>query len=193
MSRYMNVTYFKYYILMSIILLFTIMPLAYGEQSYLKADRKVILGASNIGDKDVFKLAYHSLRFQKNKFRISKRFIKASSPNYTGGWHGRFIQKRDDCGVLSSSFLFRHIIQYGRSNAVRIATSHDGTLYGISRNKGKRLEVSRSYNSNNVLVTVALVYDNLRNGVASVGLGIVLSTSQGRCLGGFGATSIRAF
>lgn len=120
---------------------------------------------------------------------------RASRAPFDGGWNGRLVLRGSSCpNAFQSSFLFRHIIGTNSRGAVRIETSSDGTLSGRSRDKGRRLEVSRGYRTSNGLnVGVAIQYSNLRRNVADLRYAVSVSQGNTRCEATYSANSIRAF
>lgn len=120
---------------------------------------------------------------------LNQRLSRKSNTNFVGRWAGKYINLVDDCD-LSSSFLFRHLI--GQSgNKVAIGTSHDGNLYGTSRDKGRRLEAGRTYYYKGLRVTVVVIYKDLKSTNASAGYGIDLSANGNSCTALYGAKAIR--
>jgi len=88
--------------------------------------------------------------------------------------------------------LFRHVVSLSGNN-VRLVSSHNGTLSGITRDKGRRLEATRQYTVNGVLVSVAVVYANLKSNSVNIGVGFDLRTNTQTCTATYGGTGIRAF
>jgi|LakMenEpi03Aug12_release.lakeMendotaPanAssembly.Ray.scaffolds.fasta_scaffold273709_2 hypothetical protein len=77
---------------------------------------------------------------------------KTASTNFSGGWHGVLVLVRSSCSGFPSSFGFRHIATLN-GNRVVLRTTHDGTLLGMTRDKGRRLEVVRQYKNNGALIS----------------------------------------
>ena len=136
-----------------------------------------------------------AIRLARSGNRLTSASIvyqRAASTNFSGGFHGQLNLVKTNCRGLSRAFLFRHIIAM-RGNRVAVSTTHDGTLYGMTRDGGRRLEASRVYWIKNVRVSVAIVYKNLKKSSASLGYGGVLQGPGGSCSASYGGTAIRAF
>jgi|GEM_PF-3212824 len=138
------------------------------------------------------KAAKRALRIQS--IRAMGRFGDAPAlgfqrrgPNFSGRWAGRYVLASDNCGRSNvQSFLFRHVlVQNG--GAASLATSHDGSFSGGSRDRGRRLEFAKSATSN---CSVAVVYKNLSNNQRVSGTGYAVSCTNG-CVAAFGANAIR--
>lgn len=151
----------------------------------------------SFADRELETFAKKALRVAKNKAgkKVSSElsFHKKPRTDYAGLWAGRYVLVTTNCTGFSPSFLFRHQVQLV-GNQVALATSHDGTLYGMSRKGGKRLETGVQYvRSNGVFVQAVVVYDNNSGMSAATGLAVRVTGSNGSCTAGYGATSIRQF
>lgn len=113
-----------------------------------------------------------------------------ANTRFPGSWSGRFGLVRSTCSGFPASLSFRHAISMS-GNRVRIVTSHDGSLLGISRDKGRRLEAVRQYQQNGVTVSVAVIYGGLSNNTATVGLGVDLRRGNNVCQASYRATAFR--
>ena len=111
---------------------------------------------------------------------------------FSGGWHGSLILARSTCSGFAPNFLFRHVTSVA-GNRVTLRTTHDGTLFGITRDKGRRLEGTRRYNRNNVQVTANVVYLNATDTAVDIGLGVELRNSRGVCSAIYTGKGVRAF
>jgi hypothetical protein len=111
---------------------------------------------------------------------------------FPGGWHGSLILARATCSGFAPNFLFRHVTSVA-GNRVTLRTSHDGTLFGITRDKGRRLEATRRYNKNNVQVTANVVYLNATDTAVDIGLGVELRNARGVCSAIYTGKGVRAF
>lgn len=133
-----------------------------------------------------------------NKGRM-KRTIRAlihpemkgrSNTDFSGLWTGTFRLQNTNCGIFSNQFSFRHAT-FLSGNRVRIVTSHNGTLMGTSRDKGRRIETTRQSVSGGVLTTVGVGYTNLRGNVATAVLAVELRNSSRACAAIYAATATR--
>lgn len=151
----------------------------------------------SLGDTELENFAKKALRVAKvragKKGASELSFHKKPRTDYSGLWAGRYVLVTTNCTGFSPSFLFRHQLQL-MGNQVALATSHDGTLYGMSRKGGKRIETGVQYvRPNGVFVQAVVVYDNNSGMSAATGLGVRVTGRNGSCTAGYGATSIRQF
>jgi len=146
--------------------------------------------ASNSDNKDLAHDARRAVRVAVARGR-ALRSPAAKGTNFSGRWGGRYTLIENSCPGAVPSFRFRHLIAMA-GNRVRIDTSHDGTLFGTSRDKGRRLETGRSYiHQGGLNVIAAVVYGNLRGSSATTILVADLSTNDFRCRVFYGGTSFR--
>jgi hypothetical protein len=133
----------------------------------------------------------HKARMKRTMRTLLQSEMKGSSnTDFSGLWTGTFQLLRTSCSGLPSQLSFRHSI-FLSGNRVRIATSHDGTLTGTSRDKGRRIETTRQSVSGGVLVTVGVGYTNLRGNVAAAALAVELRSSSRSCAAIYGAIATR--
>jgi hypothetical protein len=129
----------------------------------------------------------------QNKNSAGFEFQRRRGTDYAGLWAGRYILVQANCTGFTSSFLFRHHLQM-MGNQVALSTSHDGTLRGMTRNGGRRVEVATEYvRSNNRYVQAVVIYDKNSGSSAATGLGVRVSGPFGSCVAGYGANAIRQF
>jgi hypothetical protein len=151
----------------------------------------------SVADRELESFAKKALRVAKGragkKASSELSFHKNARTDYAGLWAGRYVLVTANCTGFSPSFLFRHQVQL-IGNQVAMATSHDGTLYGMSRKGGRRLETGVQYTRpNGVFVQAVVVYDNNSGMSAATGLAVRVTGRNGSCTAGYGATSIRQF
>jgi hypothetical protein len=151
----------------------------------------------SLADRELETFAKKALRVAKakvvNKGSNQLSFHKKPRTDYAGLWAGRYVLVTTNCTGFSPSFLFRHQLQL-IGNQVALATSHDGTLYGMSRKGGKRIETGVQYvRPNGMFVQAVVVYDNNSGMSAATGLAVRITGRNGSCTAGYGATSIRQF
>jgi hypothetical protein len=106
--------------------------------------------------------------------------LGSSNTDFRGGWAGTFQMLNATCNGFPSQVPFRHAISLS-GNRVRVVTSHDGTLFGQSRDKGRRIEVARQYVSRGVLATVGVGYASLRRNSATAALAVDLRKGSQVC------------
>jgi hypothetical protein len=108
-------------------------------------------------------------------------------PNFSGRWAGRYVLSSDNCRRANiQSFLFRHVLAQNGGSA-SLATSHDGSFSGTSRDRGRRLEFTKRATSN---CDVAVVYKNLANNQQVSGTGYAVACTNG-CVAAYGANAIK--
>ncbi len=151
------------------------------------------LGSSAMADTDrAMKEAKRALRIElmraSGRFGTQAAFVRqAGGPNFSGRWAGRYVKVGDNCGRANiQSFLFRHILNQNGGSAA-LATSHDGSFSGRSRDRGRRLEFTKPVTSN---CNAAVVYKNLSNNRRVSGTGYAVACSNG-CVASFAANAIR--
>ena len=115
-----------------------------------------------------------------------------SNTNFPGGWRGTFQLNASSCPGLPIQVPFTHVV-FLAGNRARIVTSHDGTLFGTSRDKGRRLEVARQYTVNGVLITVGVGYARLQGNVAASALAVEIRGRSQICRAVYTATARRDF
>ena len=118
--------------------------------------------------------------------------LTSSKTDFRGGWAGTFQILSSTCGGFPSQVPFRHAISL-TGNRVRVVTSHDGTLFGQSRDKGRRIEVARQYVSRGVLATVGVGYANLRGNNATAALAVDFRKGAQVCAAIYRTTSANRF
>lgn len=129
----------------------------------------------------------------QNKTSAGFDFQSNRGRDYAGLWAGRYVLVQANCTGFASSFVFRHQLQM-MGNQVALSTSHDGTLMGMTRKGGRRVEVATEYmRSNNRYVQAVVIYDKNAGTSAATGLGVRVSGPFGSCVAGYGATAIRQF
>lgn len=121
-----------------------------------------------------------------------KKVRKSASTNFSGGWHGALVLARASCPGFSSSFGFRHIASLS-GNRVVLRTTHDGTLTGMTRDKGRRLEAGRQYFVNGARFTSVVVYGALNSNSVRIGMSISISKGGRTCSAVYGGNGVRAF
>jgi hypothetical protein len=117
---------------------------------------------------------------------------KTTTTNFSGGWHGALVLVRSSCAGFRSSFGFRHIASLN-GNRVVLRTSHDGTLLGMTRDKGRRLEAVRQYTNNGALITTAVVYGALNANSVRIGMSVTVNSRFGQCTAAYAGNGVRAF
>ncbi len=147
-------------------------------------------------DEELSTLANKALRQTKMKGLARRdsgtQHRKVKNTDYSGPWAGRYVLVQTNCTGFTSSFLFRHAIQLVGSQ-LAIGTSHDGTLFGKSRNAGRRLEATTQYPTAKSFVQVAVVYDQNSGMNAVTGLGVRVTNGVRSCTAGYGAVAVRQF
>jgi len=118
--------------------------------------------------------------------------LGSSNTDFRGGWAGTFQILSSTCGRFPNQIPFRHAISLA-GNRVQIVTSHDGTLFGQSRDKGRRIEVARQYVSRGVLTTVGVGYASLRGNNATAALAVDLRKGAQVCAAIYRTTSANRF
>lgn len=120
--------------------------------------------------------------------------MSRAKASFVGGWHGALLVQFNTCPVNAPrSIPFRHTLSLN-GNRATLRTSHDGTLTGTSRDKGRRIETSRRMLlSNGVQASVGVVYQNLRGNVTGIGYAIEYKFGSSSCRIGYGGNGIRAF
>jgi hypothetical protein len=115
--------------------------------------------------------------------------IKATNPvrfnrkstQFSGRWRGSFRRISSSCIGAPNVLNFVHIINM-RGNRVAVSTNHDGIFYGISRDKGRRIELAKEYTANNgVRVQIAMIYDTLNKNSSRAIMGVAVSTQYKMC------------
>jgi len=113
-----------------------------------------------------------------------------SNTDFSGLWTGTFQLLSANCGGFPNLLSFRHAI-FLSGNRVRIVTSHDGTLMGTSRDKGRRIEAGRQFISSGAPTTIGVAYGNLRGNQATAVLGAEVRAPSRVCAALYRAAATR--
>jgi len=101
-----------------------------------------------------------------------ERTLRKDGTNFAGRWYGTYVLLTSTC-PMQGRLNFAHLIGM-RGNQVAISTSHDGILYGTSRDRGRRLEAGRSYRTRDgVNIAIAIIYGNMQGRTARTLLGAI--------------------
>jgi hypothetical protein len=110
-------------------------------------------------------------------------------PNFSGRWWGTYSLASANCPVGIQRFNFRHVL-YQSGGAVSLNTNHDGGFYGSSRDRGRRLEFTKTITlRNGTMCALAVVYKDLAKHKRSTNTGYAVAC--GSCLWTYGAIARR--
>jgi hypothetical protein len=113
-----------------------------------------------------------------------------SNTDFSGLWTGTFQLQNTNCGIFSNQFSFRHAT-FLSGNRVRIVTSHNGTLMGTSRDKGRRIEAGAQFVSGGVVTSVIVAYGSLRGNTATAAYLLELRAPSRVCAALYRAAATR--
>jgi len=139
----------------------------------------------------IFGAKVASRKFSSNSSSEPRGRVSAKAgPNFSGLWGGRYIKVSETCSTPIASFNFRHGLNQAGASAF-LATNHDGSFSGRSRDRGRRLEFTKTIRTRNGLQCgIGIVYKDLSKNKRSTATGYAVVCANG-CRSAFGGYGLR--
>ncbi len=150
---------------------------------------KAVLAEERLQEAAILGATAASRKFPPRFRRESRGRMNAKvGPNFSGLWGGRYRKVSERCSTPIDSFNFRHGLNQVGASAY-LATNHDGAFSGRSRDRGRRLEFTKTITARNGLrCGIGIVYKDLARNQRSTATGyaIVCANGCGSSFGGYG-------